>query len=184
MTAIRDPNTHQGAAVNEFGQILTEATTSPEDRHINIEHQKVWSLPFRGIDPVGADDIFFYFKNTDSINYIFTDFRGSTTVAGYVDIIAVSGTPTFTAGVDVTAVNRYVGSSNSPTATIKTDTDTIGLSDDGVIFTMDVSASNLEQLNHLRTSAGVVVPPGQAVALRWSAATGILSGTLSIAALV
>lgn len=182
MTAIRDPQSHQGATVNSFGQLLTEATTSTEDRHINIEHQKVWSLPFRGIDPVGAGDIFFYFKNTDSINYIFTDFRGSTTVAGYVDIIAVSGTPSFTAGTDITPVNRYVGSSNSPTATIKTDTDTTGLTDDGVIFTMDVTT--VDTLQHLRTTAGVVVPPGQAIALRWSAATGILSGTLSIAALV
>lgn len=181
---IRDAQTHSAATVNSFGQLLTEATTTSEDRHINIEHEKVWSLPFRGIDPVGAGDIFFYFKNTDSINYIFTDFRGSTTVAGYLDIIAVSGTPVYTADTDVTPVNRFVGSSNSPTAIIKTDTDTTGLSDDGIIFTMDVNSSSLNQLNHLRTTAGVIVPPGQAIALRWSEATGILSGTLSIAALV
>jgi len=181
---IRDPNSHQGAKVNVFGQLLTESVTNPEDRHINIEHKKVWSLSFRGIDPVGAGDIFFYFKNTDSVEYVFTDFRGSTTVAGYVDIIAVSGTPAFTAGVDITPVNRYVGSSNAPIATIKTDTDTTGLTDEGILFTMDISASSTDQLNHLRTSAGVVVPPGQAVALRWSAATGVLSGTLSIVALV
>lgn len=182
MTTLRDPNSHHGAAVNDFGQLLVESVTSTEDRHINLEHQKVWSLPFRGIDPVGAGDIFFYFKNNDTIDYMFTDFRGSTTVAGYLDIIAVSGTPTFTAGTDITPVNRYIGNSNSPTATIKTDTDTTGLTDEGILFSMDVTT--VATLQHLKTSAGVIVPPGQSIALRWSAATGILSGVLSIVALV
>lgn len=184
MTTLRDPDSHQGAKVNSSGHLLTDAVTSQEDRYINIEHEKVWSLPFRGIDPVGANDIFFYLKNTDTVDYMITDFRGSTTVAGYVDIIAVSGTPTFTAGADITPVNRNIGANPAPNIIAKTDTDTTGLTDDGVIFSMDVSASNVDQLNHLRTSAGVIIQPGQAMAMRWSAATGIMSGVISLAAIV
>lgn len=179
---IRDPQTHNGARVDAEGNLMVDAITKPEDRHANISHQQVWSLPFRAIDPVGAGDFFFYFKNTGSEDYILTDFRGATTVAGYIDIVHVTGTPVYTAAVDITPVNRFVGSSKTPDATARTDTDVTGLVDAGVFFTIDVATAN--QLHHLRTTAGIIIPPGQAVALRWSEATGALSGTVSVAALV
>lgn len=182
MSTIRDPQTHTGARINDFGQMLVESTTKPEDRHVNREHQEVWSLPFRNITPVAADDFFFYFKNTGAATYVITDVRGATTVAGYIDICHVSGTAVHTADTDINPVNRFVGSSKTPLATIKTDTDVTGIVDEGVIFSLDVATVN--QLHHLRTTAGIIVPPGQAVGLRWSEATGAMSGVVSIASLV
>ena len=178
---LRDAGTHRAAAVNDFGQLLTEATTSPEDRHINIHHARVWSLPFE-VDPAGAGDYFFYLKNTDSIDYLVTDLRGSTTVVGYIEVNHVSGTPAYVGETPVVPVNRHLGSSNAPDCTINIDTDITGLTNEGTLFRIDVATIN--QLAHLRSTAGIVLPTGQALALSWSAATGILHGNLSLVALV
>lgn len=178
---IRDAHSHHAASVNDFGQLLTEATTSTEDRHININHGKVWSLPF-SVDPVGAGDYFFYIKNTDSISYMITDFRGSSTVAGYVEVNHVSGTPVYVGETSVSPVNRNLGSSNVPDCIVTTDTDITGLTNKGTLFRMDVATVN--QLQHLSTSAGVIIPPGQSLALSWSEATGVMSGNVSLVAIV
>jgi len=178
---IRDAQSHHAATVNDFGQLLTEATISSEDRHININHEKVWSLPFQ-VDPAGAGDYFFYLKNTDSISYMVTDFRGASTVAGYVEINHVTGIAAYVGETAVAPVNRHLGSSNQPDCTINTDVDITGLTNAGTIFRMDVATVN--QLNHLQTTAGIIIPPGQAIALSWSEATGIMNGNVSLVALV
>ena len=41
---------------------LTFAVTEPEDKHINITNGKVWSIPFEGLNPAGADDYVCYIK--------------------------------------------------------------------------------------------------------------------------
>ena len=53
-----------GMKVSQEGRGQTDSVSESNDRHINVQHQKVWSLPFEGIDPVGADDYFFYLKQT------------------------------------------------------------------------------------------------------------------------
>ncbi len=181
MSIIRDAATHSGAKVNDFGQLLVEATTSTEDRHININHQEVWTLPIDATDPVGAGDYFFYFKNTGSETYFITDIRISSTVAGHAHLKHVTGTPVYVGATTVVPVNRFLGSSKTPAATVNTDTDITGLSDEGTLFHM-VMEANKE--HHMRTSAGVMIPPGQAISISWGAATGILEGTVSIVALV
>ena len=181
MSIIRDASSHAGAKVNDFGQILVEATTSSEDRHININHQEVWTLPIAATDPVGAGDYFFYFKNTGSETYFITDIRLTSTVAGGAHLKHVSGIPTYVSATTIVPVNRFLGSSKTPAATINKDVDITGLSDEGVLFHLQIEAN---KEHHMRTSAGVMVPPGQAFALQWEEATGILEGTVSIVALV
>ena len=181
---LRDPLTHDGARVNSEGQIATEAITIASDRHTNQIHFRVWSLPFLPTAVVADNDYFFYFKNTGNVNYIFTDFRGSASGACSVSICHVSGTAVATAEVAVTPVNRFLGASEQPTVTLFADTDTTGLTDEGVLFKMDVAAGNADQLNHLKTTAGVIVPPGQALAIRCNTAGIALTGTLSIAEVV
>jgi hypothetical protein len=165
------------AKVNAENQLETLAVAIPEDKHTNSEHQGVWSLPFEGIDPVGADDYFFYISNTGTKNISITDIRINSTVIGTVEIQHVSGTPVFTAGTDVTPVNRFLGSSKALFATVKTATDTTGLVEEGILFFMDLSTA--DELFHLRTTSNIIIPPGQAVALLWGEATGALTGIVS-----
>jgi len=166
------------ARVNTEGQLEVLAVSIPEDRHINSEHEAVWSLPFEGIDPVAADDYFFYIQNTGSKNLGLTDFRISSTVAGTVEIHYVTGVPIFTAGVDVEPVSRFLGSNNDLGAIVKTDTDTTGLVNEGVLFYIDIDVAG--KLEHLKTSSNIIIPPGQGIAMLWDQATGILKGVVSV----
>jgi hypothetical protein len=168
--------------VNSEGEALTRAISEPEDRHLNQEHESVYSLPFEGIDPAGVDDYFFYIENTGTTNQAVTDIRIESSVIGTVEVHYVTGTPSFTAGVDVTPVNRHLGSNKTPTATIKTDTDTTGLINGGVMFW--INCDTADTLYHLRTTSNIIIPPGQAVALMWDQATGILKGMVSLVDIV
>ena len=166
------------AAVDTENRLVTTAVTEPQDRHLaRIEHT-TWSLPFSGVDPVGTDDYFFYIKNTGTNDIAITDIRVNSTVAGVIDVNHVTGTPTYTSDTDVTPVNRYLGSSTAPTATVKTDTDTAGLTSQGTIFYINMPV--VDTLYHLRTSSNIFIAPGQQLALLWSAATGVLDGVVSI----
>jgi hypothetical protein len=179
MTVIKDGSgTGRTTKVNEENRLDVESVSRSLDQHINELYQKCFSLPFDAIDPVGADDYFVYMKNTGTKNLHITDLRIRSTVAGTVEIRAVSGTPSYTADTDITPVNLSIGSSESLTGTFKTDTNTTGLTNEGVLFYHRLNTVGQEE--HLRTSAHIIIPPGQAVALLWDAATGALSGTVSM----
>ena len=167
------------ASINAANQLETHAVAEPHDRYVNRQNQRVWSLPFTAIDPVGANDYFLYIKNTGTEILAVTDLRIESTVAGIIEVQHVSGTPVYTADTDITPVNRYLGSSNVPVATAKTDTDTTGLTSQGVIFYMNMPV--VDTIHHLSTSSNIIIPPGQQMALLWTAATGILSGVVSLA---
>lgn len=171
-----------GMLVNQSGHAQVDSVSETADRHLNIEHEQVWSLPFEGIDPVGADDYFLYIKNTGSTNLAITDFRLESSVIGTIEVHSVSGVASFTAGADITPVNRHIGSITTPNAIIKTDTDTTGLTNNGVFFW--IRADTADKTVHLHTSSNLIIPPGQATALLWDQATGIMKGVVSLAELV
>jgi len=167
-----------GMVVSGEGRAQVDAVIETGDRHINIEHQKVWSLPFEAIDPVAADDYFLYIKNTGITNLAITDFRLESSVIGTVEVHYVTGVPSYTADVDITPVNRYIGSAIIPTAIIKTDTNTTGLVDGGILFWINCDVA--DKTKHESTSSNIVIPPGQSVALMWDTGTGILKGMISL----
>lgn len=158
------------AKVNHNQQLDTFSVIEPEDKY-NARNGKTWSVT-QSTTPVGANDYVFYFKNTsNNETYVVTDVRATAAAATLLSIDAVSGTPTFTAGADLSQVNRNRGASATMTATIKEDTDTTGLTDDGRIFPLQVEAAN--KLAHLRTSSNIHIPPGQAIAMESSAVTAV-----------
>ncbi len=178
---IKDGNgTGYTAAVTLDNRLSVDSVSVSREHHINSDHQKAFSLPFDAIDPVGADDYFFYVKNTGTLNLHITDVRLRSTVAGVVEIHVVTGTPTFTAGSDIAPVNRVLGSTNTLTATLKTDTDTTGLTSTGILFYMNVDTAVLGDDTHLKTTSHLIIPPGQALAFLWDTGTGILSGVISM----
>jgi hypothetical protein len=167
-------------AVTSENRVCTDSVVVLQEQHTNNTHAKSFSLPFDAIDPAGADDYFFYIKNTGTKNLHLTDIRLRSTVAGVVEVHGVTGTPTFTAGTDVTPVNRTLGSANTVLGTFKTDTDTTGLTSSGILFYMKVDPALSGEDTHLKTTSHVIVPPGQSIALLWDTATGVLSGIISI----
>jgi len=181
--AIIENGGHDGAfklKISAAGSAKVDAATETEDRHININHKKVWSLPFEGIDPTGADDYFLRVTNTGSTNLAVTDFRLESTVSGTVEVHSVSGSAS--AGTTLTPVNRHIGASESPSATIETGVDITGLTAIGVLFWINLYTANKEE--HESTSSNIVIPPGQTMALLWDTPTGVLKGMISLVELV
>ena len=180
MTVIKNGshNGDFGLVISPEGHAQVDAVIESGDRHINIEHQKVWSLPFEGIDPVAADDYFIYIKNTGIVNLAITDFRLETTVVGTVEVHSVEGTAAHTAANDIIPVNRFIGSAIVPAAIIKTDTNVTGLTSRGVLFWNRLDTA--DKLFHTQTSSNIIIPPGQAITLLWDTGTGVLKGMISL----
>jgi archaellum component FlaG (FlaF/FlaG flagellin family) len=177
MAIIKDgAGTGKTARVNTENRLDVESISRSIDQHINELYQKYFSLPFDAVDPTGADDYFFYLKNTGTKNLHITDLRIYSTVVGTVEVQSVSGTAS--SGTTVTPVNRTIGNSNSLDATIETGVDITGLTNEGVLFYHRLDTADEEK--HLKMSAHIILPPGQAIALLWDAATGALSGSMSV----
>lgn len=175
---IHDPNGTYAGVTSE-NRLKSRAVTQKHDLYENHSEGKVWSIFFEDINPVGANDKFFYFKNTGNKDYALTDIRAScTTTTGRLYIKTVSGTPTFTAGTDLIPASRNAGKSPVIDATIKSDTDTTGLTDDGDMFYMELSA--VSTLYHLNPSSNIIISPGKAIAFEWGPATGEVTATVSI----
>lgn len=157
------------AKVDEENRLRTFSVTEPEDKHINREG-KVWSVT-SNTTPVGANDYIFYFKNTGTETIALTDIMASAGGASKLYIVAVTGTPTFTAGADLTPVTRNRGSSQTITATIKEDTNTTGLTNAGTLFVLPCPVA--DTLYHIRTSSNIIIPQGQAIAMYTTGTTAV-----------
>ena len=162
--------------VTKRGLIFSKSIGQSHQEFINAESGEVWGLDINAIDPVGADDIFFYLENTGNLPIRIHRTRFSSTVAGFVTIKKVSGTPSFTSGTDVTPLSFNTSETPKLNATVKTDTDTTGLTSEGVWERISLATANVGVETEIESS--IMVTPGDALALEWSAATGIISGTI------
>lgn len=163
------------AKVDVENRLHTFGVSVVEQHFVNEFKQRYWMFPFDAVDPGGADDYFIYIKYTGTGILNITDIRVTSTVAGYLEPQKVIGTAA--GGTDVDLVNRYLGNTNLPTGTFQYGTDITGLTDDGHLHHMYLRANTPE---HLGLNGDIVIPPGQALALLWTAATGILSGAISM----
>jgi archaellum component FlaG (FlaF/FlaG flagellin family) len=173
MSIIKDGSgTGKTLRINTENRASTDSVTRTIGQHINEIYQKHFVAHFEAIDPTGADDYFFYMKNTGTKNIHITKMRFLSTVAGTVEVRHVSGTAS--SGTAVTPVNLFLGNSNAPTATIETDPDFTGLTNEGTIEGIRLDTVNKDFTEEVPEH--IIIPPGQAVALLWDAATGAITG--------
>lgn len=177
MSIIKDGSgTGNTLRINEENRADTDAITRSITQHINEVYEKHWSLFFEAIDPTGADDYFFYLKNTGTKNLHVTKTRFSTTVVGTLEIHNVTGTASALSAI--TPVNRTLGSANFPVATIGTAVDITGLSNAGTLLHLRADVANKDYVDE--HPSHIIIPPGQALAFLWDTGTGILKGTVDI----
>ena len=177
MTIIKDgAGTGNTLKINSENMATVDAVQRTLTQHINESHQKHWSLFFEAIDPTGADDYFFYMKNTGTKDLHVTKTRFASTVVGTVEFHGVSGTASATAAI--TPANRTLGSTNTPTATIGTAVDITGLSNDATLLHLRIDTINKDVVDE--HPSHIILPPGQALAFLWDTATGVLKGTVDI----
>ena len=56
----------RSAAVTTSNRLTTSAVTQEQPHFIARQSGKAWSYTLKDVDPTGADDYFFYFKNTST----------------------------------------------------------------------------------------------------------------------
>lgn len=164
------------AKVNSENRLDTSSVTKVRAQFINEVYEKTFNIFFEAIDPTGADDYFYYFKNTGTSNIHLTRFRMASSVAGTVELHYVTGTATAT--TPATPVNRFIGSSKTITATSGTAVDITGLSNAGTLTHLRLAVVDTDYV--VDFPGNIIVPPGQAVALLWDQATGVLKGNMEI----
>ena len=169
--------TGKQAKVNSGNRLYTKAVTATTDEDINVQSNNVWSVPFEGLNPAGADDYVVYIKNTGDKALSFSDIRVSVdTAASQLKLHAVSGTAS--GGTTLSPISRTVESSALPSATIESGTDITGLTDEGVIFFIQCPVVATQY--HLSTSSKIRIPKGKAIALSVETATANVTGVISI----
>jgi len=154
----------------------TFSVVETEDKAKNKEGEQ-WSLYFT-TTPVGANDYFFYLKNTSEVDIAITDIRTMCSSAETINYEWVSGVPTYTASADITPVPKNGGSNQVPTATIKSDTDITGLTSDGVIYYDRLDTAN--KMYKFSTSANIIIPQGKTFALKAVTGTALVTCVVSI----
>ncbi len=164
-----------GAIVDKDGRQLTFSTTLPEEHHVNQVTEKTWNIPFKAIDPTSDNDYFIHVRNTDTSVRVIPRISVTSTVAGYIEIQAVSGTSI--GGGDVVPVNNTVGGSAPANLTAETAVDITGLTDDGVLHFHWLEAA---KTSHIEIPATIRLKQNQAMAILWVPATGILTGIIEI----
>jgi len=174
---IKDGNgTGKTAAVNFENRLDVESVIRTVTQHINELYQKHFSLTFEAVDPTGADDHFFYFKNTGTKNIHFTKFRFKSTVVGAVEVNHVSGTASSVNAI--TPANRFIGSTNTLTATVGTNVDITGLTVENVLKRLTLSTADTDFVDE--SPSHIILPPGQAISFLWDTSTGVLAGTIDV----
>jgi|TARA_Y100000310_G_scaffold210338_1_gene210939 hypothetical protein len=154
----------------------TYSVIEPEEKYANRKG-KQWSLSFT-TTPVGAGDYFFYIKNIGEPTLSITDIRSMCAGVDTIECYTVSGTPTYTASSDITPVAKNLGSSKTPLATIKKDTDITGLSENGKIYFQRLDTA--DKGYKLSASANIIIPQGHSLALKAITGTNAIDCTVSL----
>ena len=173
MAVIKGSN-GQVAEVDTENRLSVFSVSEPFDKHRNTE-QKAWALYFTNT-PTGANDNFFYLKNTGTKDIYIQDIRISSTVPTQVFYNHVSGDAV--GGTAITPTNRYLGSSITPVATIEQGINITGLVDIGTVFFEECDVAN--RMYSLRITSNIIVPQGQAVAFKRVEATGLINCVVSM----
>lgn len=174
MAVIKGGSNGNVADVDEKKRLQVLAVSEHEDRRRNTEG-KYWSAYFTNT-PAGANDDFFYLKNNGTKDLCITDVRISSTVPTQLFYKHVTGTAVD--GTPIVLVNRNLGTSTVPDATVEQGVDITGLSDVGVIFFEEAAIA--DTMYSLKTTSNIIIPQGQAIAFERVEATGLIHCVVSV----
>lgn len=173
------------AQIDDENRLRTFAVTESEDRHINKETGKVWSVDLDEV-AINADVYLAYFQNNSTVNYHMTDMRvHCSDAASIVDIdeVTVGTVGGHTAFATTAVASRNIGISVAPVGDMAYASAVTGIT--GLTKAKNVfHAGSLDnKSSHLSTTSNIVIPPGGALAvlLRTANATGGVTITWSLA---
>ena len=152
------------AQVDSSNRLRVRSVSEAYDKVVNLEGNQ-WSAYFTAT-PTGAGDYFFYLKNSGINDLLISDIRIMCASTDTFTYEKVMGTPS--GGVDITPINRNLGSAKQVSGTVQIGVDITGLTSQGVIFFERVAIANKRE--KLSTTSNIIIPQGSAFAIK--AATG------------
>jgi len=165
------------AEVDENNRLQTFATNQDLAQFLNQEG-KIFSAFFTAT-PTGANDFFFYFKNTGTSNIAIGTIAISSTVATQIRYEVVSGTAVIVGETEATVTNLNLGSAVPLTAQTQFGTSISGLITEGILAFEECSVVDAKFLTNFQSS--IIIPQGKAVAFRRVEATGTLDVSVGVA---
>lgn len=173
---IQDSRTGRSAEVDMENRLKTFSVTQSDSKHTNVEGLSD-SIYFE-VTPAGANDYGFYLCNEGTVDISITDIRISSSVATRIFLDAVTGIPSYVSEAAATITNRNLGSSKTPTIIANYDSNITGLSNGGELLFQECHL--VDELYHMKPSSTIIIPQGQAIAIRRVAATGTLAVLVSL----
>lgn len=179
--AIRDPQTGQGARVDEEGHLHTNAVAVTSGQHTNQVEAEAYAVPF-AVNPDGAGDVFFYLKNNDDVDIVLEnlDYLSSAAEEIYIKI-AVVGTAVATNGSTLVPANVNAGSGKAANVTCIG-----GLADEAVDITGLSGGREIDRIwitaladnKRFEFPSGVILPKNQSVSIYCVGGDTLIRGTL------
>ena len=176
MAIIQDASSGMTAAVDNENRLEVSSVSQQIDKHSNLQGR--YDVIYFVVTPAGADDYCFYLKNNGTHDIAITDLRIMSSVPTTVFIDHVTGTPSYIGETAAAVTNRNLGSNISPSITANYDTNITGLTKEGELLFQQCAVVDTEYES--RITSNIIIPQGQAIALRREAATGALTVMLSM----
>ena len=168
-------------SVDSEGRLSTFSVVEPEDRRINRTNGKVWSIDMDGVT-ANAGTYIAWFRNTSQVNYHLTDMRAHCNDAASVidvDEVTVTTIGNNTSFLPNDVASRNIGTTHSPTGDMDHATSATGLTGLTKVSNLFHAGSLDNQSSHLSTSSNIIVPPGQAMAIKVLTANATLGLTVT-----
>jgi hypothetical protein len=158
---IRDPVNKTGARVNAIGELQVAAITETAERFANKDNGQAYSINIEQT-PTGANDNFFYLKNTSSTDQLVLE--GIDNYAGSAEevLIFLGTTGTTSGGTAVTPANLNTSSTKGITGTIEAGNNITGLTDGTQIYKIKLGTSQ-SQFNF---EQDLVIAPGGVMSMQ------------------
>lgn len=164
------------AAVNSDNKLEVNAIAASPEHFINQERGQAYSVLFSAT-PTGADDCFFYMKNTSESDMIVEGFGLWLVANEYIDIkLKIDGTPI--GGTDVVPTNLNGGSGNLAIGQFQNGNDITGLTGT-TAYRVYHGSSNATTYTNFEMD--IILPKNQSLALFAQTGTTALAGFIDIA---
>ncbi len=161
--------------VSSDGEEFVSARSEEQMLYTNQHEGKTWTMPFDALDPTDTDDIFGYIQNGETgFNLHVRHFRFNSTVAGYLEILRVTGTAVSGSGVTLVNENENF-SADTPAGIFESGVNITGLVDGGKHEFIYLPALVTQNIT---IAHDIILGKNGAIALNWTSATGILTGTV------
>ena len=174
------------AQVDDEGRLRTFSVVEAEDRHINKETGKVWSIDLDSVltnASTKATPLYIaWFQNTSNVNYHMTDMRvHCADLAGIVDLdeVTVGTIGNQTAFLPAAVNSRRIGTAVNPTGEMDYATTATGLTGLTKVANILHAGSLDVKSSKIGITSNVIIPPGQALAVGVRALNATLGVTIT-----